>query len=212
MRHIGTAEGSVYLPKMLGIYERELTPKVEAICAQKPGLIVDVGAAEGYYAVGLAMRNPQAQVIAFEMEERGRLLLAEMARLNEVASRVEVRGKCEPHDLQAALAGVGHPVVVCDVEGYEERLLDPVAVPELRGASILVELHDFIVPDIAQKLETRFAPTHDVQLILEEPRSPADFPWCTLVTRLLPRFFLQRAVSELRPCLMSWLWMVPRQN
>ncbi len=103
-----------------------------------------------------------------------------------------------------------HPVVVCDVEGYEEKLLDPKAVPALCRATILVELHDFIIPSITEKLKERFGATHRIEHIWQQPRSRADFPWRTLGTMLLPKSYLDWAVSEWRPVRMSWLWMVPR--
>src|ERR1700722_2566319 len=65
MRYGSVSVGSAYIPKLLGIYERELSSFIEAACLKRPDLIVDVGAAEGYYAVGLAVRNPTAKVIAF---------------------------------------------------------------------------------------------------------------------------------------------------
>ncbi|MEI9962769.1 MAG: hypothetical protein WDM76_17125 [Limisphaerales bacterium] len=79
MRYGSNSVGSAYLPKLLGIYERELAAQMEGICASRPGLIVDVGAAEGYYAIGLARRNPQAHIVAFEMEPHGQSALREMA-------------------------------------------------------------------------------------------------------------------------------------
>jgi hypothetical protein len=209
LRYVSNSVGSAYLPKLLGIYERELSAQVESICAGKSGLIVDIGAAEGYYAIGLARRNPQALIVAFEMESRGQSALREMAGLNNVADRVEIRGKCEALDLVAALGDTPAPVVVCDVEGYEEKLLDPQAVPALRRAKILVELHDFIIPGITEKLKERFGATHRIEHIWQQPRSRADFPWRTLGTMLLPKSYLDWAVSEWRPVQMSWLWMVP---
>ena len=67
----------------LGIYERELYPTVEEAIAAKYPLIVDIGAAEGYYAVGMAMRSPQSQVIAYEMDPRGQALLRDMIAINQ---------------------------------------------------------------------------------------------------------------------------------
>ena len=119
MNYVNRSCGSAYLPKLLGTYERELHWCVENICSMKPGLILNVGAAEGYYAIGLARRNPQARVIGFEMKIHGQQALREMTELNDVADRVEVRGHCEPADLSAALGEQPRPVVVCDVEGYE---------------------------------------------------------------------------------------------
>lgn len=212
MRYIHHSAGSAYIPKLLGMYERELNPCVEAICTRKPSLIVDIGAAEGYFAVGLALRNSEAQVIGYEMENQSREYLKEMAILNEVVSRVTIRGKCEPADLAAALADDPAPVVVCDVEGYEQQLLDPVAVPALEKAAILVELHDFIIPRITETLRGRFGHTHHIEHIWQEPRHRDEFPWKTMGTRLLPTSYLDWAVSEWRPVRMAWLWMEPKRN
>jgi hypothetical protein len=212
MRYIQHSAGSAYIPKLLGMYECELNTCVEAICARKPALIVDIGAAEGYFAVGLALRNPQARVIGYEMEDLSREYLNEMVILNEVASRISIRGKCEPADLEAALADDAAPVVVCDVEGYEQQLLDPAAVPALEKAAILVELHDFIVPRITETLQERFSQTHHIIHIWQEPRHRDEFPWKTLGTRLLPTSYLDWAVSEWRPLRMAWLWMEPKSG
>jgi hypothetical protein len=209
MRYVADSVGSAYIPKLLGIYENELTAEVESICQRKPGLIVDIGAAEGYYAVGLAVRNPQAKVVAFEMEPKGQATLREMTRLNQVASRVEVRGKCEPADLSAILGEAPRPIVVCDVEGYEARLLDLQTVPALAQAAMLVELHDFIVPGITEELKRRFEATHRIKHIWQQPRSRSQFPWRTLGTALLPKSYLDWSVSEWRPVQMAWLWMEP---
>ena len=209
MRYVQVSQGSAYIPKLLGIYERELAPQIEALVQRNPALVVDVGAAEGYYAVGLARRLPAARVIAFEMEPGGRRALQNMARLNDVDGRVEVRAKCEPSDLVTSLEGASDAVVVCDVEGYEEKLLDPETVPALRGTAILVELHDFIVPQITETLRQRFARTHHITHIWQEPRSRGEFPWSTFGTRLLPGSYLDWTVSEWRPVRMAWLWMEP---
>jgi len=211
MQYISGSVGSCYIPKLLGIYESELAAEVEFICQRKPTLIVDVGAAEGYYAVGLARRNPQAKVIAFEMEPKGQASIQQMGRLNQVDSQVEIRGKCEPADLAAALAGDPQPVVICDVEGYEEKLLDPVAVPALVQSCILVELHEVLAPGITEKLKQRFSATHEIKLIWQEPRSRSQFPWRTFGTALLPKSYLDWSVDEWRSAAgrMSWLWIKP---
>jgi Met-10+ like-protein len=210
MCYVRDSIGSAYLPKLLGIYERELSPCVEAICAQQPSLIVDLGAGEGYYAVGLAKRIPSAQLIAFEMDPIGQHVVAKMAALNGVSERVEIRGKCEPRDLVDALGDEPQPVVVCDVEGYEDQLLDPTAIPVLLRSTILVEMHEFVIPGITDKIQARFADSHVIERIWQESRSRTDFPWRTIGTSLLPGSYLDWAVSEWRPERMSWLWMVPK--
>ena len=218
MRYIDCSIGSAYLPKLLGTYERELVPTIEQECACRPGLIVDLGAAEGYYAVGLALRNPQARVVAFERAEAGRVALLKMAKLNGVGGQIEVRGHCDAPDLQSVLEshklehqrlGDPYPFILCDVEGDERFLFDPSVVPSLQRAAILVEAHEFIYPGITEELCERFASTHRVELIWQALRSRVDFPFRNLGTRLIPKLYLDWAVSEWRPIQMCWLWMQP---
>ena len=210
LRYVPEAVGSVHAPKLLGTYESELRPQVEALVSRAPDLVVNVGAGEGYYAVGLARRLPHARIVAFEADARGRDLTGRMAALNGVGARVEVRGLCALADLDAALRGAARPVVVIDAEGAEDPLLDPVRVPELRRAAILVEVHDFILPEIGDQLLRRFASTHRHQEIWSAPRTARDLPTFTRLAAYSPwRGQAVRAMDEQRPGRMRWFWFEP---
>jgi predicted O-methyltransferase YrrM len=210
MRYVRKSVGSAYVPKLLGIYERELNKYIEQACDLGFKLIIDIGAAEGYYAVGIARRNPNARVIAFEMESKGREAVRDMAELNKVSGQIEIRGKCELEDLEAVVGSEDGSLVICDVEGYEEELLRPDRIPMLTQAHLLVETHDFIQSGIAERIAQRFASTHDIQRIWQESRTHNEIPYRTLGRVFLPRKYLDFAVSEWRPVQMSWLWMQPR--
>ena len=108
------------------------------------------------------------------------------------------------------MTGVPSPLLICDVEGCEDGLLDPALTPS--RADILVELHDFIVPGVSETLRARFESSHLIQLIHQQPRSRDEFPWRTVVTTLLPRSYQDWAVSEWRPVPMSWLYMRSKAN
>ena len=64
MRYAGLPSGSTAGPKLLGSYESEIAAWIEGLCGARLDTIVDVGCAEGYYAVGMAMRCPAARVLA----------------------------------------------------------------------------------------------------------------------------------------------------
>jgi len=210
MRYINNAFGSAYVPKLLGIYERELNHWIEHACALNFPLIIDIGAAEGYYAIGMALRNPKAQIVAFEMEQRGRDALQQMAVTNDVSSRLEIHGKCRVVDLAQALTRSDRTLILCDAEGEEEALLNPKVVPALVRAHLLVETHEFISHGISERVTERFAFTHKARRIWQESRHRDEMPYRTFGTTLLPRRYLDWAVSEWRPEKMSWLWMEPR--
>lgn len=175
MRYVGESCNPRIAPFLIGLNEREIWPFVRQLVDSAPDVIVNVGAAEGYYAVGFAMRVPAARVIAFEGNRHGRILTRTMARRNGVAARVEVRGSCDPAALAASLAPARRPAVLMDVEGYEETLLDPATVPALARSTIIVELHEHQRP-MADILRPRFEPTHVITEAWSRLPTTADLP------------------------------------
>jgi hypothetical protein len=213
LKYICTSFGSALFPKILGLYERELHPAVKEIIDSRFDRMVDIGAAEGYYAIGLAMRCPGTSVIAFETASEGRILLREMAQLNGVSDRIDIRGHCNTLELARALeTNEGHPLLICDCEGGEEELLDLDKVPALRDTAILVELHEFISRGISRRIRDRFEASHTIEEIWTEERHAEEFPLSTLYTRLMSQKYLLWALSEGRPEVMNWFWMKPRKQ
>ncbi len=144
-------------PKLLGIYERELHPAIEAAIGAQPAVIVNVGAADGYYAVGLARRCPDATVIAYEADARQRELCRRVAAANGV--QIDIRGTAGPGDLDGAA------LVVMDCEGCERALLQPLP------ATVIVELHDFLDPGVGDAIAARFGPTRTRWCSCRRPRN-----------------------------------------
>lgn len=192
--------------KLTGSYERELHPVIESWVAARPAHVIDVGCAEGYYAVGLALAIPGTHVHAYDIDVQARVRCAELAQQNAVAGRVSVHSECTP----ATLADFPEQgvVLLSDCEGYELTLLDPALAPRLNRWPILVELHDFLDPSISQTIAERFAPTHEIEVIEGEPRDGDGMPELDFMT---PR--QRRAVlSERRPGPMRWARMDPRDG
>lgn len=194
------------LPKLLGCYEAELQETVNEIVAVAPDLIINIGAAEGYYAVGLARLLPDSFVHAFDTDAGAQEICRAAANLNDVASRMFVTGECTQGLLQAILPRGRNPIVVCDCEGNERALIDPQRVPALRTATLVVECHDFIDASITQTLVDRLSGTHTLSGAQEGPRDPNGFPF------LRPLNSLDRwlAVCEYRPSTMHWLVARPK--
>jgi hypothetical protein len=200
---VGASEGS-QSARLIGCYEASLAPVIEAIVASQPVLIMDVGCAEGYYAVGLARRLPATRILARDASEKAKALCAALAALNGVADRIEMGGLVTHADFDIARSA--DTVVICDIEGAETVLLDPAAAPGLTHARILVECHDCITPGISTTLTARFAPTHHVQRIdrvLDGSALPAWTEELSDLDRLL-------ALWEWRLGPTPWLLMTPR--
>jgi len=207
----GTLHSS-YVPKVLGIYERELHDIVDEICKRAPHTIVNIGAGDGYYTIGFSQRIPSVTLIAFEADERARANLARNAAVNRVEGNISIRASCGTAELRESLQNTHRPTIVCDVEGYEAVLLDPTSIVELHNADILVEIHDFIVPGVSKLIQNRFSASHEIVEIEQKQRSVKDFPWRTPLTVLIPNRYLELIVSEGRPAITTWLWMKARYS
>ncbi len=212
MRYSCRSVGSAFCPKIIGTYEMELSEVMSWISGRTFDRVIDICAAEGYYAVGLA-RMLGCNVHAFETEQDGQHLVAQMARSNHVHRRVSVHGICDPCSLSALLASTAAmpTLMVCDIEGFEGRLLDPVIVPGLSDCFILVEVHEQFVPGVQALLQNRFAMSHEMQFIDARLRQTEDFPagW---VSAVLPDAIKLRLMWEHRAFPMGWFWMRPRKE
>jgi|SRR6185369_7333349 O-methyltransferase len=193
--------GGSSLPKLLGSYETELHQWVTAIINTDYRKIINVGCAEGYYAVGLALKVPETRVFAFDIDPRPRQLCEKMAEMNGVSERVEVRGECNCEGLDALLDD--RSLVIMDCEGCELPLLDPGRVPNLRVSDVLVELHDFIDRSISPTIISRFADTHDISLVSGLERDPSNYP----ALETFNDWDRRVAVTEFRPERMQWAFM-----
>ncbi|HSQ32965.1 MAG TPA: FkbM family methyltransferase [Gemmatimonadaceae bacterium] len=193
--------GSTLYPKLLGSYERELQPCIDQAVARSYRTIVDIGAAEGYYAIGLARAIPGTRVFAFEANPAGAGALQAMAQANNVADRVNVLGTATIENLGAL--PVERPVlVVCDCEGCEHRLLDPVRVSWLRDADVIVEVHQLHGTNPRAELRERFEKTHEVSIVEVRRRDSSLYPE---LDRLDPSH--REAILFERTDLNGWMWL-----
>lgn len=189
----------VHAAKLLGAYESELHTALESLIARAPSLVIDVGSGDGYYAVGLARRLPEADHLAVDPDPFAQRSCADTARLNSVAGRLTHRPLLDPTALQRTLRP--RALLIVDCEGYEATLLDPMGVPALRDTDIIVETHDFAVTGVTDDLARRFATTHEVERLVPVSRSVQDYP----VLATLPPEQARGLLDEFRHAPQSWL-------
>ncbi len=191
-------------PMVTGSYESELHETIEKIVEQCPTTIIDIGCAEGYYAVGLAMRLPNAHIYAFDTDPHAQRYCRTMAKLNNVGNRMTIAGTCTHDTLRKYTTEMS--LILCDCEGCEFDLLQPQKAPELGRASLLIELHESIVPDVTASITARFEQSHDIRLISVQPRDPQAYP----VLRNLQPADQQFALSEFRTGVQRWAFLSPK--
>jgi hypothetical protein len=198
----GTEGG--HAPRLLGCYEQELHPILEDLIGRGFARVVNIGCSDGYYAVGLARRMPGAVVHAHDTNPAAQAACAGTAAANGVAARVRIGGEVD-HAALATLAGPDTLLIV-DIEGAEEALLDPAAVPSLATATILVECHEGVHRGIATRLAARFAASHAVRRVDARLCGAELPPWLGGLSHLDQLL----AVWEWRQAPTPWLLLEPR--
>jgi hypothetical protein len=202
-----SAEGC-HVAKLLGCYEQPLQPFIEAVIAAAYPLILNIGCAEGYYAVGMARRMPATRVLAFDLNAKAQTVCRSLAEKNHVADRVTIGALFTPQDF-SAYAGQ-KALVFCDIEGAERDLLDPRQSPALAGMDLIVESHECLVPGVTQLLIDRFTATHSITRIEDDggrelEHAPAWFRNLAHLDQLL-------AMWEWRSGPTPWLVMKAKQD
>jgi len=208
MRYLRRATGSAFLPKIVGTYELEILPAIHDTIRRQPDVIIDVGAAEGYYAVGLATRLPNVRVIAYDIYRPARHMLRTLAKLNGVLDRIDIRGQCTPETLEKDVGSAQRPVIICDCEGYEDDLLQPTPSSNLNRASLLVEMHEMFKPGVTARIRQRFSTTHLVQEFDTADRNEAQVPTSLGLSPAEARL----TMDERRADAMQWLYFRPRSS
>jgi len=207
----GIFEGMTYMPdatwgnpgnKLLGTYEKELQPVWQALNLREPQVIYDIGAAEGYYAIGFATKCPQSEIFTWEMDVSSQNQLLVNARANHVEQQIHLSGECNERSLYGSILQKRPDVLLMDVEGSELDLCSERCIQSSLPATWVIECHS---EAIVQELTGRFSASHEVRLIPNEPRNPAE------ISGMLPKFCLllprdlQRLVDEGRPFSTPWL-------
>jgi len=174
MKYFPVSHGSALLPKILGTYEKELHPYIFELSANSWDIVVDVGAAEGFYAIGLSLLLRPKMTFCYDTNLQTHRTLQKLATINSVDQVIRTNGVCTTEELQGILKVAERPLVFMDCEGGEYDLLDLVKVPDLSRSWVIVELHGWKAKDDTLPIELKFKNTHRIVVIPMEHRTAYD--------------------------------------
>lgn len=172
MKYINESVWGPIEPKWIGCYEQELHQVMNHIIGHNYETIIDIGSAEGYYSVGLAVRIPSANVFSYEIDPWSRAQQKRLATLNGVEN-LRIKGVCSAPEIDHV--SQGRTLVVCDIEGSEFELMAPAKSVSLLAADVLVEVHSFAglsMAEVGHEISARFAASHRVSQFSAEARLP----------------------------------------
>lgn len=125
--------------QLLGLYEQEVQASIRANHRAHHTLI-DIGAADGYYAVGCLFASLFEACHAFEANAASRSTIHQLGRANGVAERLTIHGTCTPGSLLALPAPIrAGAFVLIDIEGGEFDLLNNDVLAAFPDAFYVIE-------------------------------------------------------------------------
>lgn len=187
-------------PRLIGCYEQCLHPVIQYTNTVKYERIVDIGCAEGYYAVGLARLHPEAIVYAFETDHRELRLCREMAAINH-AGNIVFQHFCDAASL-LDLVAARRCLIVCDCEGFEEHLFTKATGAAMPNADFIIELHEEASAGLTERVCAAFSDRR-YEVIRYSTSKPDVLP---SLAETLGSSLAEMCVSEHRSAEQQWLW------
>lgn len=193
MRFIDSSAEGCHVAKLIGCYEQPLHKIVDEITAKGYENVINIGCAEGYYAVGIALKNSNVKVHAYDLDENARKSCASLAEKNGVKDQIQIGAEFSASELIQYRGS--KTLIFCDIEGAEQGLFTPETVELSRHFDLVIESHECLVPGITDTLKTRFSKTHVIQQIDDDGMRSFNN---------LPNWF--SALNHLDQLLAVWEW------
>lgn len=200
MKYIENSSGSAFLPKIIGSYEEPIHSWINEAIIKKYSRIIDIGCAEGYYACGFAKNIPNCQVFAYDIDPVARQNTALLRDANKLRN-IEIKAICDHNELNEK--SVLDTLIFCDIEGYEEQLLDPLKAPNLIKVDLIIESHDWINKNITENIIKKFNKSHTISIKIDYDYRLKKYSTPISCTEIL----FNRITNEYRPPNMKFMYL-----
>ena len=195
----------------LGLYEKEILKFIEDIDDGQFTNFIDIGAADGYYAVGILSTGKIQRSICFEKTDKGREAIFTNWKKNGSIGQLVVKAKANYESIGTLTkSDLKKSLILIDIEGGEFDLLSPDVVHKFRHSKILLEVHNWVT-DFEEKYKKllssldKFFCIKIIERLDRQVDGYAELRDFTDDNRLL-------LVSERRPCLMRFLELTPKSK
>lgn len=199
---------------LLGTYEVQVCAILDHLKSPRSTLI-DIGAAEGLYGIGLIAVGAFGRSLCFEADDTSRENLIERRTKFELEDRVTIYAEANRKTLEAGLRESGADLkkclVICDIEGGEFDLFDRKTLEMFSDCRLIIEIHDFLIENGAiafRNLKRRAAPIFNIHEIRDGIRYMRNIPlldgWSDADTWMM--------CMEGRKRMMTWLYLTPKSE
>ncbi len=198
--------------RIIGSYEKHLHPFIQRIINTDYTDLLEIGSAEGYYAVGLAQKMQSAIIHCYDTDSASMEFCYLMAQNNKV-DNLTYNQFCSKETLRNFAADTNRGFIFCDCEGYEIELFTTEIAKTLDHFDLLIELHEVFHPGLTNEIIHRFKQTHWIEKINNSQQDFSNLRGLELLTEEDKEF----ALCEHRggfglDIVMEWLFLTAKQG
>lgn len=190
----------------LGLYERDVLDLI----VDNGGYdhFIDIGAADGYYAIGMLFSGLAKKAICFEISKQGQTAIQQNWITNDSIGELEVYGEANTSSIKKLPEdALKKTLVLIDIEGFEFYLLQKEVISRFQSCEIIIEIHNW-VDDFEKKYTKLLKDLSNFFYIRPVANSNRD----TVNIKELRSYTDDNRLlltSERRPCLMRFLHLTP---
>ena len=131
--------------KILGLYEKEIIDYISNL--KSFDTLINLGAGDGFYPLGLLKTKKISKAICFEMTETGRKSILQNAQMNGLSDKITILNKATKTSLRdlTKKENIGRALIICDIEGGEFQYLNKEDFLALKNSTWVIELHDRVL-------------------------------------------------------------------
>jgi hypothetical protein len=197
--------------QILGTYEEHVLQELLYFKEKGINCFIDIGAADGYFAVGMAYSQTFENIYAFEISRLGQEIILDTATQNQCEQLITINGEANSSTIAELIWQHKQAVFLIDIEGAEYTFLNLEMLDLLKNCCVICELHPWLIEkgyELQNILLSTASERFDINIIKREvyrPNNYEEFDDFTDEERLI-------AVGEGRHKNMQWLVLKPKLN
>ena len=200
-------------PKIIGLYEFEVQNKlIDLVSNFKIENFVNIGAAEGYHAIGIAKKTGIQNFVLYEIDKKGQEILKENILKNELKKNIKIENEANLNSIYELNKKLdfSKTLFLIDIEGYELELFNDEILGLLKNSFLIIENHKFLLSKTKQikyqELVNKFDDSFNVELVSNTGRNISQIN----EIRNFSENELMMISSESRPKMMEWFVLTPK--
>ena len=157
--------------KIYGFYENKIQQKLKDI--NNP-ILIDIGAADGFFAIGSLKSKICEFCYAFEETKKSRENLSKTAKINNVQNKLSIIGKVTKDNFFTLLPSkinFSEVTILCDIEGGEFDFFSDEILATIRDSNIIIEIHKNHNKNLEIDLLERVKKYFDVSIIIDNDKN-----------------------------------------